>query len=242
MTGIDLGIGRDVHVELPLDLLLQDYKPGHKTAAEFERKFIQFAIDNKASRIYEVRVSKHADDCTWTLETFLFADKEEALKLAKEHDVYVREYDLRDKARMSANEFFETMSRSANVELAMQWHRIINQKTIYLSLKRKWFEMIASGEKKEEYREIKAKYFDAFCEQLSVSEPNCSNDFGVGFHLNWPETYDKVVFTLGYPKSDDNTRRIEFKNPRIRIDYGKTEWGAIPGRKYFVITWDEHQQ
>lgn len=241
MTGIDLGIGKDVHVDLPLDLMLPDCKPGHKMTTEFERRFIQFAIDNKTAVIYEVRVTKH-DDCTWTLETFLFADKEEALKLAKEHGEHVHEYDLRDKARMPANEFYDLMSRSANVELAMQWHRIINQKTIYLSLKRKWFEMIASGEKKEEYREIKAKYFDVFCEQLSVSEPNHSNNFSVDFHLNWPETYDKVVFTLGYPKSDDNARRIEFKNPNVRIDYGRTEWGAIPGKKYFVITWDEHQQ
>lgn len=111
-------------------------------------------------------------------------------------------------------------------------------KTLTLSLKKKWFDMIKSGEKKEEYREIKAKYFDAFCEQLSVSEPNRSNDFSVGFHLNWPETYDKVVFTLGYPKANDTERRLVFKNPKIRIGTGRPEWGAEYGKQYFIITWE----
>ena len=45
-------------------------------------------------------------------------------------------------------------------------------KTITLSLKRKWFDMIKSGEKKEEYREVKGKYIDQFCELLNVHEPN----------------------------------------------------------------------
>lgn len=241
MTSID--ISKDVHVELPieLDFKVPEHDRGARIALEYERRLIQFAIDNKTDILYEARTAE-GDSNKYCIDTCLFSKKAEALEFARWNNATVMMYDLRDKARMPANEFYDLMSRSANVELAMQWHRIINQKTIYLSLKRKWFEMIASGEKKEEYREIKAKYFDAFCEQLSVSEPNHSNDFSVGFHLNWPETYDKVVFTLGYPKSDDNTRRIEFKNPRVRIDYGRPEWGAIPGKKYFVITWDEHQQ
>ena len=50
---------------------------------------------------------------------------------------------------------------------------------------------------------------------------------------------DRLVFTLGYPKSDDAERRLEFKNPKIRIGTGRPEWGAEPGKKYFVITWEE---
>ena len=34
--------------------------------------------------------------------------------------------------------------------------------TLYLPLKKKWFEMIKSGEKKEEYREIKPYYTSRF--------------------------------------------------------------------------------
>lgn len=116
-------------------------------------------------------------------------------------------------------------------------------KTLTLSLKKKWFDLIKAGAKKEEYREIKPLYLAAFCDHLNVYEVNKSNNFDVSFHLKWSEElgYDTLVFTLGYPKSDDNARRIEFKNPKVRIDEGRPEWGAIPGRKYFVITWDEQQ-
>lgn len=50
--------------------------------------------------------------------------------------------------------------------------------------------------------------------------------------------YTELVFTLGYPKKDDMSRRLVFKNPRIQIRTGKPEWGAEPGKIYFVITWD----
>ena len=114
-------------------------------------------------------------------------------------------------------------------------------KTLTLSLKRKWFDMIKSGEKKEEYREIKTRYIEMFCEQLSIHGPNKYNNLDIGFHLLWPEElgYDRLVFTLGYPKADDTERRLVFKNPRISIGTGKPEWGAESGKQYFVITWED---
>ena len=51
--------------------------------------------------------------------------------------------------------------------------------------------------------------------------------------------FDKVVFTLGYPKANDTELRLEFKNPKICIDKGRPEWGAEHGKTYFVITWEE---
>lgn len=111
-------------------------------------------------------------------------------------------------------------------------------KTLTLSLKKKWFDMIKSGVKKEEYREIKSKYLDMFCNKIKVHEPNKYNEFSVGYKLRWNIEYDKLVFTLGYPKSDDAERRLVFKNPRIRIDTGNPEWGAEPGKQYFVISWE----
>lgn len=50
--------------------------------------------------------------------------------------------------------------------------------------------------------------------------------------------FDKLVFTLGYPKADDTSRRLEFNNPKIRIGTGRPEWGAVPNINYFVITWE----
>lgn len=104
-------------------------------------------------------------------------------------------------------------------------------KVLTLPLKKKWFDLIKAGIKKEEYREVKPYYNSRFCEPLNsrIFKPG---ETGV-------KTFDRLVFTLGYPKSTDKSRRLEFKNPKIRIGTGKPEWGAEPGKLYFVITWEE---
>jgi hypothetical protein len=60
-------------------------------------------------------------------------------------------------------------------------------------------------------------------------------------HVNkgdWVNTFDNIVFTLGYPKAGDTERRLEFKKPSIRIGTGRPEWGAEHGKQYFIITWE----
>ena len=104
-------------------------------------------------------------------------------------------------------------------------------KTLTLSLKKQWFDMIKAGIKKEEYREIKPYYNTRFCEPIN------SRIFYPG--ETGAKTFDRLVFTLGYPKADDTERRLTFKSPKIRIGTGKPEWGAEPGKLYFVITWSE---
>ena len=97
-------------------------------------------------------------------------------------------------------------------------------KTLTLSLKKQWFDKIKSGEKKEEYRERKDYWFNRFFHSMNPDGTSCK--------------YDRLVFTLGYPKATDTERRLVFRNPKIRVGEGKPEWGAEPGKKYFVITWD----
>lgn len=104
-------------------------------------------------------------------------------------------------------------------------------KTLTLPLKRKWFEMIRDGVKLEEYRDITDYWRSRFCEKYSN-----------GCHLlveNYRKKFDKLVFTLGYPKADDKEKRLEFNSPKIRIDTGRPECGAEPGKKYFVISWEQ---
>lgn len=91
--------------------------------------------------------------------------------------------------------------------------------------------MIREGTKKEEYRETTPYW----CARLALAYQS---------HFGQPiwcmqRKFSEIEFTLGYPKKEDLTRRISFKNPRIRIDKGKVEWGAENGKLYFVITWDE---
>lgn len=99
--------------------------------------------------------------------------------------------------------------------------------TLTLTLKRKWFDMIKQGIKKEEYREIKPYWIKRFIEDVFDAKRA---------HFR---RFDSLVFTLGYPVADDSEKRIEFKNPRIDIRTGKPEWGAAKGVQYFVITWEE---
>lgn len=81
--------------------------------------------------------------------------------------------------------------------------------------------MVKSGIKNEEYRKRKPFYRSRFIDK--------DGNF---------KKYDKVVFTLGYPKGDDSERRLEFNNPHLREGEGNPKWGAEPGEIYYVITWD----
>ena len=89
--------------------------------------------------------------------------------------------------------------------------------TLHLPLKKKWFLMIRSGEKLQEYREIN----DYWYKRLTGD--------GVIKH------FDVVHFTLGYPKREDSTKHIYCHVQEITIGTGREEWGAVPGKKYFVI-------
>lgn len=111
-------------------------------------------------------------------------------------------------------------------------------KTLTLSLKKQWFDMIKSGEKKEEYRECSEYWITRFSNLCGCFEYKFVDHHRKMIscdHLNC----NKLVFTLGYPKVDDTERRLVFKNPRIRIGTGRPEWGAVPEKNYFVITWEK---
>ena len=98
----------------------------------------------------------------------------------------------------------------------------MTETTLTLPLKRKWFDLIRSGEKREEYREM-SPYWKARLESA---------------HRGGIRTFDRLVLTLGYPKAGDTERRLEFANPLVRVGTGRPEWGAEPGKLYFVITWE----
>lgn len=120
-------------------------------------------------------------------------------------------------------------------------------RTLTLHLKREWFDQIKSGEKKEEYR-VQSTYWIkrlTNCEQNFLDSiwdsvcifPNPTERFNMELE-NWLEQFDRLRFVLGYAKSNDAERILEFKNPKIRIGTGRPEWGAVPGVNYFIITWE----
>lgn len=114
-------------------------------------------------------------------------------------------------------------------------------KTIDLVLKAEWYDMIASGEKREEYREIKSYW--------SKRIMKCHKWCGRGryittnvFHCLLPNRcentmnfhsisggYTHVRFRRGYTHT-----AMLFRIDNIAIGRGKPEWGA-PDHDVFII-------
>ncbi len=92
-------------------------------------------------------------------------------------------------------------------------------KVLHLTLKKYWFDMIKSGVKKEEYREIKGYWVKRLVEKIEqYHSENCLNR--IGFNTVFKE-FSEVVFKNGYAK-DAQVMRVECKG--IRIGKPKVEW------------------
>lgn len=89
-----------------------------------------------------------------------------------------------------------------------------------LLIKKKWLDMILSGEKKEEYREIKPYYNSRF---------NNENNYS-----NWMQYLDKIIlikFRNGYSSKSLTVGCC----CKIIKGYGKEEWGAERNKEYYVL-------
>lgn len=87
-------------------------------------------------------------------------------------------------------------------------------KILHLTLKKKWFDMIKAGIKKEEYREIKPYWID----RLTTRDEFIGLE---GRHFNH---FDIVQFKNGYGK-DAPTIQVECKNIHINFPCQfNTEW------------------
>jgi hypothetical protein len=95
----------------------------------------------------------------------------------------------------------------------------MKERILFLILKTEWFEMIEADIKKEEYRDMTPHYYSRLVK-----------DVYKGHHFF--KEFDFVVFQLGYKK---NARRVKLEFKGIEIGEGKSKWGAVPGREYFVI-------
>lgn len=102
-------------------------------------------------------------------------------------------------------------------------------KTLHLNLKKKWFDMILSGEKKEEYRDITEYWAKRFhkrdCYYTDTFRPLNNNP-------NMLKDFDTVTFSNGYAK---DRRQVEVIFKHFGIHEGKPEWGAEKGKEYFVL-------
>jgi len=121
-----------------------------------------------------------------------------------------------------------------------------NEKILDLPLKGKWYEMIESGVKKEEYREIKPFWLKRLFRVIDIDhthyekvDTECAEfyannidllkaDFNLGgFQV---KDFTHVRFRYGYTKQ---TMAYEIK--KISIGVGKPKWGA-PKENVIIIS------
>lgn len=101
---------------------------------------------------------------------------------------------------------------------------------LILPIKKKWFDMIKSGKKTEEYREIKPYWTDRFFNpknglRKTIFFNDCSLKNGRAFLRG------KIIFRNGYEKTSPQF----IAEVLIRIRTGKKKWGAEPKKKYYVL-------
>jgi len=101
---------------------------------------------------------------------------------------------------------------------------------LVLPIKKKWFDMILSGEKKEEYRDIKPYYDSRFYHIKAIPQEKTQVDSLAEFKLS-VETVEYVIFRNGYSK---NSPSIKCKVD-ITTGKGKEAWGADPNKDYFIL-------
>lgn len=101
--------------------------------------------------------------------------------------------------------------------------------TLHLTLKKKWFDMIVSGEKKEEYREIK----DYWAKRLThFHSAELADMYKDRFRDGGFKYYDNIVFRNGYSKNA-STAIFEFKG--VYIGKAVPEWSDNWQGDVFVI-------
>lgn len=105
--------------------------------------------------------------------------------------------------------------------------------------------MIASGEKQEEYRDIKPFYcrrLSDYCKYMNFNQsntmfgwsptPHCKDgSLCFGYNGVYVKNYDAIRFHRG--QGGKQTMLIECKG--ISVGYGNPEWGAPADKEVFII-------
>lgn len=107
----------------------------------------------------------------------------------------------------------------------------MEQGILHLTLKKKWFDMIASGEKKEEYRDLKEYWANRLTSKIM-----CDSVGGWLHNIDSDITFKPftiVRFARG-GHFHPSIPQMEVECLGISIGIGKKKWGA-EGDEYFII-------
>jgi len=101
-------------------------------------------------------------------------------------------------------------------------------KILHLTLKKKWFDMILSGEKTEEYRSLK----DYWVNRLMNKPTMKWMQNGMQMESRTRKEYDMIRFTNGYGK---HRPAFDIELLDIDVGMGNVEWGAEEGETYHIL-------
>lgn len=106
-----------------------------------------------------------------------------------------------------------------------------NRRYLVLVLDFKWFDMIASGVKLEEYRDFKPYYQQRLLGRAyQPGEKININRVRWELETHAAMMYRGVILRKGY-----NTGQTLKKECKFRFDYGNPDWGATPKKLYFIM-------
>ena len=99
--------------------------------------------------------------------------------------------------------------------------------TLHLVLKGKWYDMIESGEKTEEYRETKQYWVKRILEGSSAKMPGLTP---VSSRLSLWTKYERVCFHRGY-----TSQTMTFEIKGVSVGMGNVAWGAPVSKAVIII-------
>ena len=100
-------------------------------------------------------------------------------------------------------------------------------KILRLTLTKKWFDMIYSGEKLEEYREIKSYWIKRLIANSKELDDNGILNYKAVF-----KEFDAIEFVNGYSPI---SQRFTIECKGIDMGQGNSNWGADVSQMYFII-------
>lgn len=101
-------------------------------------------------------------------------------------------------------------------------------KTLNLTVKKRFFDMILSGEKTEEYREMKPFWVKRLALDGIIDHQSKT------IRVNEFRYFDQIRFFNG-PNYSPTLPNFTIQCKGIRIGKGREEWGAEPGVTYFIL-------
>lgn len=118
--------------------------------------------------------------------------------------------------------------------------------TLHLNLKKEWFDMILTGEKFVEYRDITEYWirrlfyldscfdfdsgFDEIISEFNKDDTTLSSM--CSFYGMKPRKFDTITFSNGFSK---NRPQFTIKLKNINIGKGLSKWGAVKDKHYFCL-------